>query len=251
MIERVVELAEIAECLNHAADFMVAVRRISGEHFDLPDEQLLLLGAELIPRLQQFVRPRRELGVFRHHAEPLLVCEDARAQLLVAVVEEVHRVDLVDPFLRRMVRRVRSARRVLDEDRPARVGLVDARHPVDRVIGHRSDQVPGTSRLAEERIDLRGVAEQVRLPLVRVAADETVEVLEAHAGGPLVERTDLAGRERRHVVIFAEPRGRVAVVEQHAADRRLVLPDDAVVAGVAGRLLRRSRQSRRSDGYVR
>ena len=145
-------------------------------------------------------------------------------------------MDLVHPFLRRVVRRVRGARRVLDEDRPARIGLVDARHPVDRVIGHRGDQVPGARRLAEERIDLRGIAEQVRLPLVRVAADETVEVLETHADRPLVERADLAGRERRHVVILAEPRRRVAVVEQHSTDGRLVLRDDAVVAGVAGRL---------------
>ena len=73
------------------------------------------------------------------------------------------------------------------------------------------DQVPG-ARLAEERIDLRGVAEQVWLPLVGVAADEPVEVLEAHADWPLVERAELAGRERGRVVILAEPRRRVAVV---------------------------------------
>ena len=80
-----------------------------------------------------------------------------------------------------------------------------------------------SGRLALERIDLRRVAEQVRLPLVGVAADEAVEILEAHAGRPLVERPDLAGREGRRVVVLAEPRGGVAVVEQDAPDRGLVL----------------------------
>ena len=170
------------------------------------------------------------------HAEPLLVLEDALAQLLVAVVEQVHRVDLVHPLLGRVVRRVRGAGHVLDEDRLARVGLVHPVHPVDGVVGHRGDQVPGPG-FAVEGIDLRGVAEQVRLPLVGVAADEAVEVLEAHAGRPLVERPDLAGREGRRVVVLAEPRRGVAVVEQDAADGGLVLADDAVVAGEAGRLL--------------
>ncbi len=115
------------------------------------------------------------------------------------------------------------------------VGLVDAVQVIDGVVGHAGDQVP--ARLALERIDLGGVAEQVRLPLVRIAADEAVEILEAHAGRPLVERPDLAGGERRRVVILAEPRGGVAVVQQNASDGGLVLGDDAVVAGEARGLL--------------
>jgi hypothetical protein len=170
-----------------------------------------------------------ELGVLGDHAELLLVREDLLAQLLVAAVEQLHRADLVHPLLGRVVRRVGGARRVLDEDRLVGLDLVHARHVVDRVVGHAGDQVP--ARLALERIDLRGVAEQVGLPLVGVAADEAVEVLEAHAGGPLVEGPDLAGREGRRVVVLAEPRGGIAVVQQHAADGGLVLADDAVVAG--------------------
>ena len=111
------------------------------------------------------------------------------------------------------------------------------RHVVDGVVGHRGDQVPGARLLALEGEDLRGVAKQVRLPLVGVAADEAVEVLEAHADGPLVEGSDLAGREGRHVVVLPEPGRAVSVVLQHAADRRLVAIDDAVVAGEAGALL--------------
>ncbi len=106
---------------------------------------------------------------------------------------------------------------------------------VDGVVGHAGNQVP--ARLALEGIDLRGVAEQVRLPLVGVAADEPVEILKAHADGPLIERPDLAGRKSRRVVVLAEPRGGVAVVQQDAADGGLVLGDDAVVARKAGGLL--------------
>ena len=128
-----------------------------------------------------------------------------------------------------------GARRVFDEERLRRHRLVEAIEIVDRVVGHAGDQVP--ARLALEGVDLGGVAEEVRLPLVGVAADEPVEILEAHAGRPLVERPDRARREGRGVVVLAEPGGRVAVVEEDPADRRLVLGDDAVVAGEAGRLL--------------
>ncbi len=132
---------------------------------------------------------------------------------------------------------MRGARRVLDEDRLARVGLVDPRHVVDGVVSHRGDEVPGAGRRAEEGIDLRRVAEQVRFPLVGVAANKTVEILETHAGRPLVEGAGLAGGEGRGVVILAEPRRGVAVITQHAADGRLVLADDAVVARESRRLL--------------
>ena len=181
------------------------------------------------------IGPGRQLRILGDHAEPLLVLEDALAQLVVAVVEEVHRVDLVHPLLGRVMRRVRGAGRVLDEDRLAGVRLVDARNVVDRVVRHAGDEVP--ARLALERIDLGGVAEQVRLPLVGVAADEAVEILEAHAGRPLVKRPDLAGGKRRRVVVLAEPRRGIAVVEQNPADGGLVLGDDAVVAREARGLL--------------
>ncbi len=222
--------------LDHAPDLVVAVGDVGGEDLDLADVELLFVRRQLVPLLQHVLRPRRQLGVLRDHAEPLLVLEHPLAHLVPALVEELHLADLVHPFLGRVVRRVRRAGRVLDEDRLARVGLMHPRHPVDGLVRHARDEVP--ARLALERIDLRRVAEQIRLPLVGVAADEAVEVLEAHAGRPLVERPDLAGRVDRRVVILAEPGRGIAVVEQDPPDRGLVLGDDAVVAGEAGRLLR-------------
>ncbi len=117
--ERVVELAHVLDGLDDAADLVVVVGRIGGEDFHLLDEELLLLGRAVIPVLEDIRRPGLQLGVLRDHAEPLLVLEDPLAQLVPAVVEEVHVADLLHPFLGRMMRRVRGAGRVLDEERLA------------------------------------------------------------------------------------------------------------------------------------
>jgi hypothetical protein len=100
---------------------VVAVGGIGGEDLDLADEELLLLGVSLSQGLSTSFGQGVSLVSLRDHAELLLVLEDALAQLLVAVVEELHRADLVHPLLGRMVRRVRGAGGVLDEDRLARV----------------------------------------------------------------------------------------------------------------------------------
>ena len=105
----------------------------------------------------------------------------------------------------RVMRRVRGAGRVLDEDRLGGVRLVYPRHEVDGLVGHRGDEVPGSGWLAQERIDLCRVAEEVRLLLVGISADEAVEILKAHACRPLVERSDLAGCEGRRVVVLSDP----------------------------------------------
>jgi hypothetical protein len=184
---------------------VVAVSCVGSKDFGLADVELLLVGRQLVPFLQDVLGPWRQLGVFRDHAEPLLVLEDPIAHLVPAFVEQFQLADLVYPLLGRVVRRVRGAGRVFDEDRPARIGLMDSCHPVDGVIRHRRDQVPASRLLAKERVDLRGIAEKVRLPLVGVAADKAVEVLKTHAGRPLIEGTDLTGCERRRVVVLAEP----------------------------------------------
>ncbi len=63
-------------------------------------------------------------------------------------------------------------------------------------------------------------------------------MLEPHAGRPLAERPGLARLEGRRVMVLAEPRGAIAVIEQDAPDGGDSLADDAVVAGESGRLLR-------------
>jgi hypothetical protein len=138
---------------------MVAVGRVRREDLDLADEKLLFLRTELIPWLQEFLGPGCQLRILGDHAEPFLVLKDALTQLLVAIIEELHGADLVHPLFGRVMRRMRGARRILDEDRLVRLGLMHPVHVIDGVVGHRSDQIPGAGRLAKERIDLRGVAE--------------------------------------------------------------------------------------------
>ena len=221
--------------LDHAADLVVGVGPVRGEDFRLTDEELLLVGRELIPSLQKVVWPGREFGILRDHAKPFLVGEDGLAQFVPALVEQMHVVDLLDPLRRRVVRRMDGAGHVVDEEWLVLIDRGDAVHIFDRIVGHRRDQVP--ARVVVVRVDRRGVAEEIRLPLVGVAADEAVKVVEAHARRPLVERPGLARLELRGVVVLAEPGRPVAVVLEDFSDRRLVPGHDAVVAGIARRLL--------------
>src|SRR5215813_9474369 len=117
-----------------------------------------------------------------------------------------------------MVRRVRGAGHVVAEERLARIDLVDFVQPLDGIIGHRSNEVPCSRWLTFVRIDRRGVAKKVWLPLAGIAANKPVKVLEAHARRPLIKRTSLAASEGGCVVVLPEPGGSITVVEQDPAD---------------------------------
>src|SRR5712692_9807495 len=97
-------------------------------------------------------------------------------------------VGTISPFLRRMVRRVRGSGNLVAEEWLARINLIDAVQVINGVVGHAGNQVP--AGFALEGIDLRRVAEQVRLPLVCVAADEPVEIIEALPDRPILKRSD-------------------------------------------------------------
>jgi hypothetical protein len=213
---------------------VVGVGSVSGEDVHLAEEHLLLIGRALIPVLKQILGPGCQLRVFRNHSKFLLVVEDGLAQLVPAAVEQAQLADLVHPFFGWVVRGMRATRRVVNEEGLLGIEGIDAVHVIDRIIRHGRGQVPRAWRFSFKRVDLRGIAIQIWLPLVRVAAHEPVEILEAHTDRPLVEWSVLAGLVRRCVVLLAEPRSAIAVFLENAADRRLVLGDDAVVARVAG-----------------
>ena len=82
---------------------------------------------------------------------------------------------------------------VLHKKSLAGIYLVNTVQIFNRFIGHARNQVP--SRLAVKGVNLRRVAIEVRLPLVRITTDETVKVLEAQTGRPPVERSNLASDE--------------------------------------------------------
>ena len=82
------------------------------------------------------------------------------------------------------------------------------------------------------------VLEQARLVLRSLARHEAIEIVEAVARRPTIERPHRGRFGRRRVVPFAERRGLVAVVAQHLRDRRRALRDDAGVAVEIERALR-------------
>ena len=213
---------------------MVSVGGVCAKHLGLPHEQLLALIVERVP-FRQVVRPGSELCVSRNHAQSLLVGENLVPHRIPAFIEQVHVMDLVDPLGRRLVRRVRGARDVIDKERLLGRRRIQLFHVVDGVIGHVGDKV--IAGLPDPGKDLSGVAEEERLPLAAVAAHEAVKILKSHPDWPLIERTGRAVLIRGCVVILAEPARGVAIVPQDRADGRFVLGNDAVVAGVAGGLL--------------
>ena len=136
------------------------------------------------------------------------------------------------------MRRVSAARRVVDHERPVGLDLVQHLDVVDGLIGHRRNQIPtGMTKIGLNR---RGVAKQVVwFPLAGVVADETIKIVEAlnWAARPVVERAGWACLPLRDVVILAVPRRVVAILLEDFTNADGVAWNDAVVSGVAGRLI--------------
>jgi hypothetical protein len=128
---------------------------------------------------------------------------------------------------------VRANRRArIDEERLVRRGVIQPPHVVDRVVSHVGREV--VARASYPRKDLCLVAEEKRRPLVSLAAEETIEVIESHPVRPLVKRpcqTDLIAGS---IVVLADPRCRVAILPQDRADGGTLRPDDGVVSRVSG-----------------
>ena len=129
------------------------------------------------------------------------------------------------------MRRVGAARDVIDKERLVGRDLLELLHVLDGLVGHGRREIP--AGIALEGIDRGRVAIEVRLPLAGVAADEAVEILEAHSDRPLVERPGLGRLIGGRVVVLAEPRGRVSVLLQNGADGAVRFQNDRVVARIA------------------
>ncbi|SPF33793.1 hypothetical protein SBDP1_1160025 [Syntrophobacter sp. SbD1] len=166
--------------------------------------------------------------------EPLLVGEYLLAHLFPAHVELA--LELVDPLLRRLVWRVASARNVIDEEWLVGRSGVQSPNMIDRLVCQISGEV--VTGLADPWIHLGLIAKKVGRPLVGLAAQEAVEILKAHADRPLVEGARQTVLEARRVVVFAEPRGGIAVVSENRADGRILRSDVRVIARETGGQLR-------------
>lgn len=106
------------------------------------------------------------------------------------------------------------------------VGLVLAQ-PGDGVVGQILGEVV---TLAVRRFDRIEILIQPWFPLRGLTGDEPVEVVEAVAGGPTVERPHRGGVGGGGVVPLAEGRRAIAIVAQHLGDGGGVLADHPGVA---------------------
>src|SRR4029077_3475616 len=235
--ERVVELALILNFLNDSANLMVGIGDISSENLSLVRVEFLLDERERIPPrqlcatiLSLAVRPIGKLGARRDHAEPLLVRENLLAQLLIAHVKLT--LELLDPFLRRLVRRMGASGYVIEEKRLVRRRRIQTLHMLDRLVRQICGEV--IARLADPRKYRGVIAIKVGCPLISLATHEAIEILKAHTRRPLVEWTASAVLVRWGIVIFAKPGGRITVVLQDFAYGGAILAYDGIVTREAG-----------------
>ena len=213
---------------------MVGVRHEPGVHLHLARQHRLQLIRHVVPR-RDLLGPGGELGVGRDHAERLLPLEDLRPQRIPPGVEAAPVA--VDPVVRCLVRRVGRAGREVHEERLVGQQRLLLAHPGDGVVGHVLREVVALLGAAPRFHRRRALIDR-RVPLVGLAADEAVEVLEAPtARGPRVERPHRARLVHRHLMALAELRRRIAVQLERLGQRcRRVGPDAGVARSRRGEL---------------
>ena len=230
--QRVVELALILHFLDDAADLVVGIGRVAGVDLGLPGEQLLLVGRQRFP-FRQIVGPGRKVRIRGNNSQPFLIGENLLAHGIPAHVELA--LEFFDPLRLRLVRRVAAAGNVVDEERLVGRSGVELLDVFDRLVRHVGGEV--IVGFADPRKNLPVVLEQIRRPLVGLAAHEAVEVVKTHSRRPLVERAGDGVLVGWRVVVLAEPRRGIAVVFEDPADGRVILADDRVIARESGRQL--------------
>ena len=181
--QRVVELAHVFDRLHDAADLVIGVRRECRKHFHLPREQPLLVGRQLVPVLD-VGGLGRQLRVLRDDAHLLLPGEGLLAVLVPTAVELA--LELRDPVLRHVMRSMRGAGGEVREERLVRRQRLLAPDPLDRLVRHVGREV--VVRVVRRLHLDRAVVDQ-RRPLIGLAADEAVELVESGMRGPAIERS--------------------------------------------------------------
>ena len=81
---------------------------------------------------------------------------------------------------------MQSAGREVDEERLVRGHRMLKSHPCDRLIGHVGHEIVARRM---RRLDVRHAVENHRRPLIRLAAEEAIELLETVADRPSRERS--------------------------------------------------------------
>ncbi len=224
--QRVVGLSQFVDRGEQAPDLLVGLLAEAREHLHLAREQPALVGGERVPVLDRGGLGG-QLRVGGHDPQLLLPGERFLAVGVPAAVEAAG--VLPDVGRRHVVRRVRGAGREVQEERPVRRQALLLANPGNRLVRHVGHEVVvGVGRL----LDAREAIVERRRPLVGLAADEPVELVEARPRRPAIGRPRGADLPRRRFVVLPEGAGTVAVQPEDLGER-----GDAVrpVAGVPGK----------------
>ena len=188
-------------------------------------------------RFRRHLRPglhagvaRRELRARRNHPQLQLPREPLLADRIPARVE-LAPVPL-DVLRRRLVRRVRRARREIQEERLPRIDRLLVPQKAHRPVRQILRQVISLLR-PPGRIHMVIVVDQLRVELIRLAAHKAVEAIEAPLQRPILERTRLRCRLQRRQVPLAHRERRVVLLAQQLRHRRRMLRNRAAHVRVA------------------
>jgi hypothetical protein len=219
--ERVVELAGLLEEVDDPTDLGVGVLHVAGVDLGHPSEQLLLVRRQVVPG-RHALEHRRQLRRLGDDAQLLL---PGQGLLPVGVPPHVElALVAVGPLRPDMMRRMHRPESEVGQPRLLRGYRLVLSDPADRLVGKVLREVVAVLR-QPGLVDRLSVHEQLRVPLVRVAAEEAVEPVEAEhrTDWPPVVRPRDTRLLRRRVVPLPQAEARVAVLVQHRGDAGLVL----------------------------
>ena len=227
--QRVVELAQFLDGIDHPPDVVVRVLGVPRIHLHLAGVERLQVVGHVVPGRERLVA-RGQLRVGGNDPELLLAGEGLLAQPVPSLVELA--LVPVRPLLRDMVRGMAAARRVVHEEGLAGVLAAYPVKPLDRPVGHRVGEVVRMLLVVEVggSADDLLVLREARVPLTRPAAQDPVEVVESPAVRPAVERPRGALLAVGCQVPLAERRRAVAVVPQDPGQRRAVPWEGGAIA---------------------
>ena len=229
--ERVVEEVQLLQHLNDAPDVVVGVFHVTRIDLHLSGQHGPECFRRRVPSRDFFIAGG-ELAVGWNDAELFLSGKGFLAQLVVALVELA--LVFISPFLGHVMRRVGGAGGKVNEERLVGRERLLLPDPFEGLVGHVGhEMVTLLGRLLV--LHRRGAFEERRIPLIRLATDEAVEVLEAAAArGPGVEGAGRTGLPDRDFVALAELRGGVAIQFQRLRQRRHGVGPHRAVARRAG-----------------
>ena len=198
-----------------------------GVDLHLPGEHRLELVVHVVPG-RDLVVAFGELGVLWDHAELLLPGEGLLSDLVPPLIELAP--VLSRPFFGHVVGGVGRSGCEVDEERLVRHQRLLLTDPLDGLVRHVLGEVVPVLGTAWG-LDRHGVAVDRRVILVGLTPDETVEVLEPGAGGPLTEWAHRAGLPDRDFVTLAKLSRGIAVQQHRLCQRSRAVGDDRVVPG--------------------